>query len=159
MTRNNEISEWMAFRCGELTTQEPMLYKKLSYCPYKLECLSLSGLPAKCNLCEKGLSLTIWGTVSGAPLLAFTRLESPARDEHFSLFGPLICYKGKMFSNNGPWSNDWKEPIIFSDSLCNCICHFSGLYYKDFTVVNDASRVVMSDATIWIITYDCNGWH
>jgi hypothetical protein len=36
----------------------------------------------------------------------------------------------------------------------------SGLYYKHITIVNDASRVVImmivSDATAWSITYDCN---
>ena len=29
-----------------------------------------------------------------------------------------------------------------------------GLYYKHFTIVNDASVVITSDATIWSITYD-----
>jgi len=26
-------------------------------------------------------------------------------------------------------------------------------------MISDASRVVMSDATIWSITYDLNWWH
>jgi hypothetical protein len=31
-----------------------------------------------------------------------------------------------------------------------------GLYYKNITIVKDASRVVMSDATIWCGTYERN---
>jgi len=30
----------------------------------------------------------------------------------------------------------------------------SGLYYKNIMIVNDASRVVMSDTKIWSVTYD-----
>jgi hypothetical protein len=32
----------------------------------------------------------------------------------------------------------------------------SGLHYENITIVNDASRVNMSDATIWSITYNHN---
>jgi hypothetical protein len=32
----------------------------------------------------------------------------------------------------------------------------SGRYYISFTILNDVSRIVLSDATIWSITYDRN---
>jgi len=32
----------------------------------------------------------------------------------------------------------------------------SGLYYKNITILNDAYRVIMSDATNWSINYDNN---
>ncbi len=60
------------------------------------------------------------------------------------------------------WSAVKKKVFFLHSNLLHLLfksARICGLYYKNITIVNDASRVVMSDAKIWSVNCDSNWWH
>ncbi len=67
-------------------------------------------------------------------------------DELYSLLQHWITYRHKIFVMKVP-----QQSVLFFEGKSSC-----GLSYKMITII---IMMIVSDATIWSVTYDHNWWH